>query len=152
MNLNNLGLTERELDFLQIIYDLSQEGWFPNVTQVSNALSVKPSTSEEYLNNLKEKGYIMKKNGNIKLSEKGLEVVRTIKRNHRIVETFLYKLGLDLENSCKSAKIMEYHVTEDFIDSVCELMGHPSTCPHGKEIPHENNCRDLCKFELVSKR
>ncbi len=151
MDLNNLGLTERELDFLQAIYDLSQEGWQPNVSEISRNLNVRPSTSEEYLDNLREKGYILKRNGNIKLLEKGEHVVRTIQRNHRIVETFLYKLGMDLENSCKNARMMEYHVTEEFINSVCQLLGHPNYCPHGKEIPHEKISKESGKMELVLK-
>lgn len=152
MNLNNLGLTERELDFLQTIYDISQEGWQPRVNEISKILKVRPSTSEEYLDHLVEKGFILKKSGSIRILEKGEEVVKTVKRNHRIVETFLYMLGMDLENSCKNAKQMEYHVTEEFIDSVCTLLGHPSLCPHGKEIPHNEECRgNVCKMELVSK-
>jgi len=152
MDLNNLGLTERELDFLQVIYDLSQEGWEPRVTEVSKKLNVKPSTSEEFLDHLIEKGLILKKSGSIRILEKGEEVAKTIKRNHRIIETFLYTLGMDLENSCKNAKAMEYHVTEEFIDSVCSLLGHPSLCPHGREIPHESTCKDnTCKMELITK-
>lgn len=152
MNLNNLGLTERELDFLQAIYDISQEGWQPRVNEISKILKVRPSTSEEYLDHLVEKGFILKKSGSIRILEKGEEVVKTVKRNHRIIETFLYTLGMDLENSCENAKQMEYHVTEEFIDSVCTLLGHPSICPHGREIPHNEECRgNVCKMELVAK-
>ncbi len=140
MILKDLGLTERELDSIQIIFDLTKDGWPARLTDFSNRMNVKPSTGEEFLSSLEKKGYVLKKNGVIKLTDKGMEIMEKIERNHRIVETFLYRMGMDIENAHRNAKNMEYYVTDEFIDNLCSLMGHPRECPHGNKIPQKEEC------------
>ncbi|MEM3266210.1 MAG: metal-dependent transcriptional regulator [Thermoplasmata archaeon] len=140
MNLNELGLTEREMDMLIITNKIYQEGWPARVTTISKEMNIKPPTVEEYIKSLIFKGYVEKNAGIIRLTERGKEIIKNVERNHRIIETFLYKLGMNLENAHKNAELMQYYVTEDFVNNLCNLLGHPEHCPHGKEIPKEENC------------
>ncbi len=140
MILKDLGLTERELDSIQAISDLTKNGWPARLTDLSNQINVKPSTAEEFISSLEKKGFVLKKGGVLRLTEKGSQVIETIERNHRIVETFLYRMGMDIENAHKNAKNMEYFLTDEFVDNLCSLMGHPKECPHGKKIPSKEEC------------
>jgi DtxR family Mn-dependent transcriptional regulator len=153
MDLINLGLTEREMDTLLATKKLYGEGWPARISTISKELNVRPPTVEEYIDSLISKGYIEKNAGVVRLTDMGLEVVRTIERNHRVIETFLYRMGMDKDLACKNAKIMQYHSTEEFINNLCNLLGHPSYCPHGKEIPHDSECCSRPQtLEIVLKR
>lgn len=153
MDLTNLELTERELDTLVATGKIYQEGWPARVASLSRELGVRPPTVEEYINSLVSKGFLERNSGVVRLTVRGAEVVRAVERNHRIIETFLYKMGMDAENACRNATMMQYHTTEEFINNLCNLLGHPDHCPHGKVIPQEEKCCTKPQtMEIVLKR
>ncbi|MGB9814914.1 MAG: metal-dependent transcriptional regulator [Thermoplasmata archaeon] len=153
MNLTELGLTEREMDTLMATKKIYSQGWPARVATLSRELNVRPPTVEEYINSLISKGYLEKNAGIVRLTPLGDGIVRRIERNHRIIETFLYRMGMDVNEACENATKMQYYSTEDFINYLCNLLGHPHQCPHGKEIPPDESC---CKkpqtMEIVLKR
>ena len=75
----------------------------------------------------------------IKLTKKGENYGRQIIRAHRLAERLLYDvLGGDFESgACE----FEHIVTPELVDSICTLLGHPKTCPHGTPIPEGQCCK-----------
>jgi DtxR family Mn-dependent transcriptional regulator len=74
----------------------------------------------------------------ITLTKKGEERARSVIRAHRIAERFFYNvLGRDSE---KEACEFEHNVSEDLVDSICTILGHPRECPHGLPIPKGKCC------------
>ncbi len=75
-------------------------------------------------------------------TEKGLKEAEKCVRRHRLAERLVADI-LDAkdpylhEASCK----LEHGLHHGLEDSVCTLLGHPKTCPHGKQIPAGDCCR-----------
>lgn len=76
----------------------------------------------------------------------GRERAKEIIRRHRLTEVLLTQL-FDLDDSvvetdaCRFEHILSPQATE----SVCTLLGHPPTCPHGKPIPRGECCEMFSK-------
>ncbi|MFC1514792.1 metal-dependent transcriptional regulator [Candidatus Omnitrophota bacterium] len=86
------------------------------------------------------------KSDQIYLTEKGNQEGRNCVRRHRLAERLFVDV-FDLKKteahgpSCK----FEHLLHEGLDENVCTLLGHPTTCPHGKPIPAGNCCKDLKK-------
>ena len=76
----------------------------------------------------------------IALTEKGTGYAQQLIRAHRLAERLLYDvLGGDFESgACE----FEHTVTLELVDSICILLGHPKTCPHGSPIPQGQCCKE----------
>lgn len=78
----------------------------------------------------------------IDFTEKGEERARRIIRAHRLAERLLFDamgMNKDFENgACE----FEHIVTDELVNSICIMLGHPKECPHGLPIPPGKCCRD----------
>ena len=85
---------------------------------------------------------LVKKTGDaLTLTDHGETEARTMIRRHRLAERLLVDLlevrGDAMEESaCRFEHVLNVSVT----GSVCTLLGHPPTCPHGKPIPRGECC------------
>jgi DtxR family Mn-dependent transcriptional regulator len=79
----------------------------------------------------------------IVLTASGADYGRQITRAHRLAERLLHDvLGGDFESgACE----FEHTVTHELVDSICILLGHPKTCPHGSPIPPGRCCKESCR-------
>jgi len=83
-------------------------------------------------------GYIDEK-GN--LNQKGIERAKKIMRLHRLAERLLNDvLRTDIRKIEASACKFEHVISEEVEEAICTLLGHPSVCPHGMEIPKGECC------------
>ncbi len=66
---------------------------------------------------------------------------RDVVRRHRLTER-LFRDLLDLGERAMEAQACEFEhiLSREATDSVCTLLGHPPTCPHGKAIPPGECC------------
>ncbi len=80
----------------------------------------------------------LSENDKIALTKKGRDYASRIICAHRLAERLLYDvLGSDFESgACE----FEHTVTHELVDSICILLGHPRTCPHGMPIPPGRCC------------
>lgn len=91
-------------------------------------------------------GMIASGDGTFELLPDGRERAREVIRRHRLAETLLTEI-LDMDNAqaesdaCRFEHILSSQATE----SICTLLGHPPTCPHGKPIPQGPCCRKFQK-------
>ena len=85
-----MEMTSSLEDYLNAIYLLSKEGEGARVTDISNFLKVKKSSTNKALNVLKEDGLIYyEKYQNITLTEIGFARAKYIHRRHELFEIFL---------------------------------------------------------------
>lgn len=75
------------------------------------------------------------------LTEKGYQEAALCVRRHRLAERLLSDVlhirGHEVhETGCK----LEHILKKGLEDNICILLGHPSTCPHGKPIPPGKCC------------
>ena len=77
----------------------------------------------------------------ILLTEMGQKKAMQIIRRHRLAERLLNDvLGVSDEVFERGACQFEHFINEDITASICTLLGHPTVCPHGKDIPPGDCC------------
>lgn len=88
-----------------------------------------------------QNGLLERKEGKIRLTEKGRKLAQNIIRRHRLAERVLSDLfDMGKEEVETDACRYEHLLNEATADSICILLGHPRTCPHGKPIPQGECC------------
>jgi len=75
----------------------------------------------------------------INLTNTGEIKARQLIRAHRLAERLLHDvLGGEFE---KGACEFEHTVSQELVNSICTLLGHPKNCPHGLPIPDGDCCK-----------
>jgi DtxR family Mn-dependent transcriptional regulator len=72
----------------------------------------------------------------VRLTEAGRRVALSVLRKHRLVETFLVNvLKMDWSAVHAEAEQLEHAISDDVLDRLDALLGHPATDPHVDPIP-----------------
>jgi DtxR family Mn-dependent transcriptional regulator len=74
--------------------------------------------------------------GRVELTQAGEQRARDVVRRHRLTER-LFRDLLQLSDDATESQACEFEhiLSPEATESVCTLLGHPPTCPHGKAIP-----------------
>ena len=129
-------LTESEARYLLEIYEAHESGvGYVGPQYLARRLKVKRPTAYEMLQSLVRKGALQGTKGKYCITPAGIEMARRILRNHRIIETMLYRAGVDLETACKCASRIQNEIEDEIIEKLREYLGNPDKCPHGRPIP-----------------
>ncbi len=89
-------------------------------------------------------------NGGYRLTADGSSAGRDVVRRHRLAECMLRDVLSSRtddrmeENACR----FEHVLQNGLDDQICTLLGHPTTCPHGKSIP-EGECCKKAQADLI---
>ncbi|MGQ9781544.1 MAG: metal-dependent transcriptional regulator [Nitrososphaeria archaeon] len=99
---------------------------------------VRTPSAIDIIRRLEEKGFVSRTPwGPIILTEKGLKEASRLIYRHRIIETYLTMiLNLDVEEACEEATSLELQMGDKVVYAMCDKLGHPCRCIHGKNIPH----------------
>jgi len=129
-------LTEKESRYLMEIYESYLKGMsYVGPQYIAERMNVKRPSAYEALQKLLKKGILKNEHGKYIITEEGMHVAKRILRTHRIIETMLYRAGVELDKACECASRIQNEFTEDMIEKICEYLGYPKHCPHGKPIP-----------------
>lgn len=94
------------------------------------------------IENLSRDGYVEFRGNDILLSERGLAIAKHTVRRHRLTEMLLFTLlGIDRDVASEIGCKVEHGIREEMLDGVCTLLGHPTSCPHGRPIPPGQCCK-----------
>jgi DtxR family Mn-dependent transcriptional regulator len=78
----------------------------------------------------------------VSLTPDGERLAEAAIRRHRLAERLLTEvLSLDASSVEKNACSFEHTLTPEVTDSICTLLGHPPTCPHGLPVPRGACCK-----------
>ncbi len=90
---------------------------------------------------LESQGLLRMDGERVTLTEEGERRARVVVRRHRLAER-LFKDLLDVSENVMESQACEFEhiLSTEATDSVCTLLGHPPTCPHGKAIPPGECC------------
>ncbi|MEX2044623.1 MAG: metal-dependent transcriptional regulator [Opitutus sp.] len=105
---------------------------------LATALEVVPGTVTTMIKALADEGLVehQPRHG-VRLSPEGRRLALSVLRKHRLVETFLVNvLKMDWSEVHKEAEQLEHAISEDVLDRLDALLGHPDTDPHGDPIPN----------------
>ncbi|MGI9526397.1 MAG: metal-dependent transcriptional regulator [Weeksellaceae bacterium] len=136
----NLSFTEE--NYLKAIFRIGIDNGMEEsgTNDLATYLSLKPSTVNEMLKKLDEKGLVVyKKYEKTKLSPLGASIAKNIVRKHRLWETFLYeKLDFSWDEVHAVAEELEHIHSIKLINGLDKFLGYPKFDPHGDPIPDEN--------------
>jgi DtxR family Mn-dependent transcriptional regulator len=101
-----------------------------------------PAAEDRLRHEAMEAGYLVREAATWSLTDAGQREARALLRRHRLAERLLSDiLELPEEEFEASACRFEHHLTETVTERICTLLGHPTTCPHGRAIPPGECCR-----------
>jgi DtxR family Mn-dependent transcriptional regulator len=104
---------------------------------LATALAVVPGTATTMVKALADSRLVEHRpRQGVRLTEAGRRVALSVLRKHRLVETFLVNvLKMDWSAVHEEAEQLEHAISDDVLDRLDALLGHPSTDPHGDPIP-----------------
>jgi DtxR family Mn-dependent transcriptional regulator len=123
--------------YLEAIYYMWSEGEPLRSARLADWLGVSRPTVTVALRRMAGYGMVrMNRRKEIELTPSGRRAAEAIVRRHRIMERWLTDgLGLDWVTADEEAARLEYAVSEVVERRLYEVLGRPSTCPHGNPIP-----------------
>lgn len=107
---------------------------------LAEALAVVPGTATTMVKALADEKLVehQPRHG-VKLTAEGRRVALNVIRKHRLVETFLVNvLKMDWSKVHVEAERLEHAISDDVLDRLDALLGHPQADPHGDPIPSRN--------------
>jgi DtxR family Mn-dependent transcriptional regulator len=101
------------------------------------SLNVVPGTVTTMVKSLAREGLVdHRPRQGVRLTEAGRRTALGVIRRHRIVETFLVSvLKMDWATVHTEAEQLEHAISDDVLNRLDALLGHPATDPHGDPIP-----------------
>lgn len=105
---------------------------------LAGALEVVPGTVTTMVKALADAGLVehQPRHG-VRLTHDGRRVALNVLRKHRLVETFLVQvLKMDWSKVHAEAEQLEHAISDEVLDRLDALLGHPVTDPHGDPIPN----------------
>lgn len=104
---------------------------------LAEALKVVPGTVTTMVKSLADSGLVEHRpRHGVRLTTEGSRVALNVLRKHRLVETFLVNvLKMDWSSVHAEAEQLEHAISDEVLDRLDALLGHPSTDPHGDPIP-----------------
>lgn len=129
--------TDAAEDALKAMWELSGDGIPLSTGALAQFLGVTPPTASAMLKRLADHGLVDREDGRtVELTEHGSAHARFIVRRHRLIETFLSTVLLvPWDELYAEAELLEHAVSDSLLERIDELLGHPSSDPHGDPIP-----------------
>ncbi len=96
----------------------------------------------ELTRRLQEQGLLVVDGSRAVLTPAGEEQAAKVVRRHRLAERLFHDLlSTHPDETTGLACRFEHILNEEVTEAVCSLLGHPTTCPHGRHIPPGPCCR-----------
>ena len=124
-------LTSAMENYLEAIFNLSNEKRAVRVKDIAGKLGVRMPTVSSMLKTLSERKFIdYEKYEYIELTDKGSAVGEEIHRRHRVLRSFLMDiLNINSETADEEACKMEHAVSESTLDRFVDFMEFIQSCP-----------------------
>jgi len=127
---------ENYLKHALLLAERSADGLVP-MGELATALEVVPGTATTMVKALADAGLaVHEPRRGLRLTAEGRRVALNVLRKHRLVETFLVNvLKMDWAQVHAEAEQLEHAVSDEVLDRLDALLGHPRQDPHGDPIP-----------------
>jgi DtxR family Mn-dependent transcriptional regulator len=123
--------------YLEVIYCISAEGEQVRPSRIADWLNVSPPTVSVAIQRLARDGWVdVARDRSVSLTETGSSAAAGIIRRHRLVERWLTDvLDFDWATADIEAGRLAHAVSDEVLERLDQMMGEPTTCPHGNPIP-----------------
>ncbi len=114
-----MKINESAENYLETILILSKSHTTVRSVDVAEELGYKKSSVSVAMKNLREKKYItVTKEGFISLTESGKEIAEMIYERHRLLSSYLEKIGVDKEIAAQDACRIEHVISAESFDAI----------------------------------
>ena len=122
-------------EYCECIFELREDDLDVIQARIAERLQVSRPAVSEMMKRLEAEGLITSDDG-IQLTASGRSLAETVVRRHRLAERFLTDvLKLSWAEAHHEAGKWEHVISESVETAMVELLGDPTTCPHGNPIP-----------------
>lgn len=122
-------------EYCVCIFELREDDLDVIQARIAERLHVSRPAVSEMMKRLDAEGLITSGDG-IALTDSGRVLAETVVRRHRLAERFLTDvLKLSWADAHHEAGRWEHVISESVETAMIELLGDPTTCPHGNPIP-----------------
>ncbi len=141
-----LGKKRHDIKEMEIVEEILHQIWVAEEEQETIKKEIlyerfSKESTENALGEMVAHKLIYSDDANFGLTKTGRDKAALILRSHRIAERLLHDiLGVSDEVFELGACQFEHFVNEEIVSSICTLLGHPISCPHGKTIPPGDCC------------
>ena len=112
-------MTQSLEDYLEAVYVLIADNKPAQVRDVAKMLSVKMPSVVKAIRELKRLGLVVQEPySNIELTAKGGRVARQVLNRHKLLRTFLMKLGVSRRHADRDACLMEHILSAETLDKI----------------------------------
>ena len=112
-------MTQSLEDYLEAVYVLIADNRPAQVRDVAKMLSVKMPSVVKAIRELKRLGLVVQEPySNIELTAKGGRVARQVLNRHKLLRTFLMKLGVSRRHADRDACLMEHILSAETLDKI----------------------------------
>lgn len=122
-------------EYCECIFELAEDDLDVIQARIAERLQVSRPAVSEMMKRLEAEGLITS-DGGIKLTKSGLALGESVVRKHRVAEVFLTDvLKLSWAEAHHEAGKWEHVISDSVEKAMMNLLGDPTTCPHGNPIP-----------------
>ncbi|MGI8491214.1 MAG: metal-dependent transcriptional regulator [Acidimicrobiales bacterium] len=123
-------------EYLEAIHELEEEGIVVIQARLAERLEHTPPAVSEMIRRLRDEGYLTVESRSLQLTERGKRLAESVVRKHRLAERLLTDvIGLSWDKAHVEACRWEHVISDEVEQRLVDLLGHPTTCPHGNPIP-----------------
>jgi len=124
-------------DYLKEIYKLQDTCDVVSTNAIAERMKVSAASVTNMIKRLAEMGLVTHVPYQvIALTEAGQKVALEVLRHHRLLELYLSEaMGYSWDKVDEEAERLEHVISEEFEDKIDEMLGYPTTDPHGSPIP-----------------
>ena len=119
--------------------------------QLAVSLGVVPGTATTMVKALADSGLVdYEPYAGVRLTAAGKKLAALVLRRHRLMELFLVKvLGMSWTEVHDEAERLEHAASDQLIDRIDEMLGRPSTDPHGDPIPNSEGAVTTPQYQTL---
>lgn len=123
-------------EYCECIFELREDNLEVIQARLADRLNVSRPSVSEMIHRMESEGLVTSADNQIRLTDLGETLGSRVVRRHRIAERFLTDvLGLSWSLAHHEACKWEHVITAEVESAMNNLLGTPTTCPHGNPIP-----------------
>jgi len=123
-------------EYLESIHALGEEGIVVIQARLAERLGHSAPAVSEVIRRLRDEGYVEARGRSLVLTDLGRSRAESVVRKHRLAERLLTDvIGLPWDKAHLEAGRWEHVISDEVEARLVEVLGHPTTCPHGNPIP-----------------
>ncbi|MCY3786782.1 MAG: metal-dependent transcriptional regulator [bacterium] len=122
-------------EYCETIFELAEDDLDVIQARIAERMGISRPAVSEMIRRMQDQG-LLEPGRHIALTEDGMALARQVVRRHRLAERFLTDvLGLSWAEAHAEAGKWEHVLSPRVEEAMSNLLGRPTTCPHGNPIP-----------------